>query len=586
MSCHRQAIFKDEIRPFEGEIFYLYVNDSLDFSLSLYGGMRPVLNPRLKDVKKSVGVRSYKYNLTNDKIKYLEDILLANDCLGIPAYQLFQVYKIVNHLELEPFVEAYKNTLLKSVLWIQDIPKVVIDSTNFYTIRYSTKSKTSYTNIAESFFLKKNHLIRLIFFRIEQSDCCGAETLEDFDATTIISTFIDRKLSNKPKLGVVQLFINSKFNYLEPLNRLSDTNVRNANMELLSTYYSFVGDIKNTLKFEPVEKAQSTLDTHYVSAFSVKDAETLLDYVPDTCQVIMVNEDHFNPYSRIFMETLLEPLRNKGFNAFASETLVTLYDTISYTELKQGTGFYSAEPNYGNLLRSALSKGYKIFSYENSEPYNDKIGVKRAEFREYQQAKNLSNLLKDNKECKLIVFAGHDHIKKNNPNSVKMMMAQHFKELTGITPFCIEQTTMTEAYNRENENPYYTYIENKYRHTKSIILTSKEGLFVEPRLQNSVDVQVFHPRTEFDNNGYPLWNLRKGNNEQQFSFRGKEFSNAIFQVFKTEEYEKLRFDAVPILNLPLNGQNEFKIYLPNGRHSILVFDRYRNVLYNKQVSFP
>lgn len=589
-SCSRKSIFKDEIRPFEGKIHFNYVNDSLDFSLSLFGGMKPVLNPKYKYIKKRLGTSSYQYNITNAQIKHKEDILLNNDNFGNDVFQLFQVYSIKHDINLEMFVHSYKKHTIhknKNVWYLQDsIIKNNIDNTFFRSIKYSTKGDSSFTNIIESFFLKKGYLIRLLFIRKNQYEC-NTDAL-DYESYSIITSFENtNQYKTKPMLGANKLFLHTKFNYLTPLDKLinDDQNDPFKN-ELLGTYYSYLGDIKNALKFKTNSQNnnQNLPDTGDISKYSTVTAYELPYLIPDSCKVIMINEDHTNPYSRIFMLQLLKPLYEKGFRCFASETLNPSFNVNPYQELRQGSGFYISEPNYGNLLRTAMEIGYKIYSYENNEPYMQENGVGPTEFREYQQAKNLINILRNNKDSKLIVFAGHGHIKKTNLKGGKLM-AQFFKKLSGITPFCVEQTAMTEGYESTNEHPYYTFIENKYKFKESIFLRYRNSLFVEPSLLNSVDVQVFHPRTVFDSNNFATWLLYKGKNVQKFSLTGSEYKNSIFQVFKSIEFESLSFDAIPLINLPLNGNNTFEIYLPSGNYSISVFDKYRNILYNKIISF-
>jgi hypothetical protein len=579
--CQRKIFFQDEVRPGEGQIYYKYINTSLKFHISLFGDMQPVLNPNKKDIDTWIGTSNFLYKIRHIHINHKEDILLNNDKSKEGIHQLFQAYAIDDKFDLAPFVENYRKSILsKNLICLNDSStKMILQDVPFCGFKYTLKSQEKRINIEEYFCVQNKYLIRYLFLRKNGSTCLNDALT--YEASRILSTFQNNLLSSvRPH----QLFIDSKFNYLEPLSQLNRPPV--TDKELLATYSSYVGDIKKALHYKPYNSKNRTasLDSAYLTQYSPIEATELPHLIPDSCRVLMINEDHINPYTRIFMRDLLEPLQKKGFKVFAAETL-SAYDTIfPYHKLKQGTGFYISEPNYGNLLRSAMYMGYTIYNYENGMDYDSTTRLSRAEFREFQQAKNLVRIVQDSNHPKIIVFAGHGHIKKKG-NTGRKMMASFFKDLTGITPFCIDQTVMTEADSSHKEHPVYTYIERTYQPKQSIVLKTKDNqLFVEESARNSVDVQVFHPRTIFDKNNYALWLLNKGSKQQPFSFKGKQFFNTLFQIFDHKEYENLGFNAIPMLNLPLNGDNEFEIALSNGVYSVMVFDRHRNLLFNKIIT--
>jgi hypothetical protein len=587
-SCNKHITFKDEIRPGEGSIYHKYVNNDLDFLISFFGGMTPILNPTYKEINTSMP-KDYTYKLNYKKIRHIENIILNNATDKRGIHQLLQVYETKENFDLNIFYKEYRFNLnrQKNLAHIQDsFANFAIDSVIFKTIKYSKKTLNSHTSIVEYFCIQKKHLIRFIFMR-KSNDSLDNGPI-NYEADAIISSFrrIEENRKANSIVNISQSFTDTKFNYIEPLIKAIENNQRGNNNELLATYYSFIGDYKNALEFKPkqIRKQENFLDTGYISNFNIMPATDVVKLIPDTCRVVMINEDHINPYSRIFMAKLLKPLFDKGFTCFASETLVPNYNDKSYTELKQGTGFYLSEPNYGNLLRLAFDIGYKIYSYEKDLLFDTKYGIKESEFRDFIQAKNIKKILESNPKAKIIVFAGHGHILKKNSNGTKLM-AQFFSELTNINPFCVEQTGMTEASDIKYENVYYSFIEDKFKFDESIILKSKDSLFVVPRLKGIVDVQVFHPRTIYDSNNYAKWLLKKGEIRQKFSFKDNKFKGTIFQIFDTEEYEnRTSKDAIPVINLPLNGDNEIEIYLKPQKYTVLVFDRYRNLLFNQRIS--
>lgn len=594
-SCNKRVVFMDEIRPREGSIYYLYKNYGLDFSLSLFGSTSPNKSPKIKTVKNAL-LNSCTYDISNNQAHYVEDMLLnKNKEGGDNVYQLLQAYNISDSFDIKMFLEDYKTRHFykgKNVWCSQDsFRKDIIDNQCFYVINYSIKiSNPSFTNVIEAFFLKNNYMVRMLFIEKNMYSCDN--TRLDYEADRIMSSTkqtLTEASKNKNIVGIHQSFFESKFNYLEPLSRLTEVKEKRVNSEsyneLLATYYSFIGDYKNALQYKSktLQKSSISADTSLIDSFSPVMAANLSDFISDTCRVIMINEDHLNPYCRVFMAKLLKPLFEKGFNCFASETLITRYNSGDYGELKQGTGFYLSEPNYGNLMRSALKTGYKVFSYENDLPYDAKYKVKSSEFREFQQATNISNILKANPKNKIIVFAGHGHIKKKNINGDKLM-AEFFKEITGITPFCIDQTVMTESINRDFENPYYVLLEKKYQFKESVIFKRQNEILITPNYKDALDILVFHPRTVYDANNYPLWLLNQGNIKKRFILNDEKYKNAIFQIFKSDESDKFSSEAIPMLNLSLNGANQFDIYLDKGYYYIQICDKLRNILFNESLN--
>src|SRR4029450_7978201 len=87
--------------------------------------------------------------------------------------------------------------------------------------------------------------------------------------------------------------------------------------------------------------------------------------------------------------------------------------TRGYPTLK--TGGYTAEPVYADLVRTALSLGYKVTPYECEDspyPQNDNP-IEAMNVREQGQAKNLKERILDNdSNAKIIVHAGFSHIYK------------------------------------------------------------------------------------------------------------------------------------------------------------------------------
>src|SRR5207248_2697888 len=100
----------------------------------------------------------------------------------------------------------------------------------------------------------------------------------------------------------------------------------------------------------------------------------------------------------------------------------------------------------------ALQREYKVIPYECIDappPRQASDPTVAMNIREQGQAKNLKERILDKDPgAKIIVHAGYAHICKKADSRRKSdvrWMALAFQELTGIEPFSIDQTEMTEA---------------------------------------------------------------------------------------------------------------------------------------------
>src|SRR4029450_6020500 len=107
------------------------------------------------------------------------------------------------------------------------------------------------------------------------------------------------------------------------------------------------------------------------------------------------------------------------------------------------TGGYTAEPVYADLVRTALSLGYKVTAYECDDSPSQQTDnpIPAMNIREQGQAKNLKERILDgDPAAKIIVHAGYAHIAKKLQSGRQgelKWMALAFQELTGVEPFCI-----------------------------------------------------------------------------------------------------------------------------------------------------
>lgn len=148
-------------------------------------------------------------------------------------------------------------------------------------------------------------------------------------------------------------------------------------------------------------------------------------------QVVLFNEEHTQPRGRWLVGSLLPALYQQGFRYLALEAL----DPTDSAGLRYrgypvvGTGFYTNEPHFGNLIRTARQLGFRLVAYESE-----------ATDREQGQARNLlSATIASHPNARVLVLAGHAHISEAGAMG-GLSMAQWLQKLSHIDPLTIDQT--------------------------------------------------------------------------------------------------------------------------------------------------
>lgn len=145
-------------------------------------------------------------------------------------------------------------------------------------------------------------------------------------------------------------------------------------------------------------------------------------------------EAHNATQHREWIAQTLPIFYKAGFRHYAAEALQEAGDALKTRGYPvQTTGFYVADPRFGNLLRRAIELGYAIHEYES-------LLVSEIPQREEQQAQTLANIIAANPGCKILIHAGYAHSFKQPVPGVGKWMAARLWEKTGIEPYCIYQS--------------------------------------------------------------------------------------------------------------------------------------------------
>lgn len=350
--------------------------------------------------------------------------------------------------------------------------------------------------------------------------------------------------------------------------------------EMLATNLSIAGNTQAALKTMDKTRTVRTSKPKSIDFEKNQPVKALdeIEKVATRYQAIFINEAHHVPQHRAFTHQLLERLYKKGYRYFAAETLMP--EDTSIIRQKSFVTAYINEPEYADLIRTAISIGYKIISYEATEEvtfpeegeepgkiwdFDEEDQKKRIEQREIGQATNLKERIFDkDPTAKVLVHAGYDHIIEKQ-HSGFYMMAYRFRELTGIDPLTVDQVDMMEKGSLEVSSGYYQYLMNELAPSEYLALKKSDGTYwtTEAR-KGKMDMQVFHPKLSFEK-GRPTWKALAGK-RKLVSFRLEHATLGIAEVYVQGEK-----NGVPIDRIYLGkATKELAFYLPNGTFQLKV----------------
>lgn len=268
-------------------------------------------------------------------------------------------------------------------------------------------------------------------------------------------------------------------------------------------------------------------------------------------RIVIINEAHSEPLSRVLILDLLKPLSDRRFAIYAAETFMrTIAPTTPEWPLL-ADGFYSREPTFGAVVRTARALRYRLIPYED-ERTDTPAGITRRERmarREIAQAQNITDrVLKAYPGQKAFVHAGHSHVAEAAIpylDDVEVLwMAARLKAATGIDPLTIDQTKFRSPLDRP---------------VVCVLRTDRERALALP-----TDITIGLPDLAF-RNGRPAWRQDRG-----------QRPIAIPKALRTTEdwsIVEARFDNEPDDATPIDrvlvGPNEtLPLLLPPGRFRI------------------
>lgn len=374
------------------------------------------------------------------------------------------------------------------------------------------------------------------------------------------------------RLNYTRLLINS-------WKCLDDNSVSNNDWATLCQAFSFVGDnisVLNTSINHLQNPAQLEIlnDTNFVNSIKenkieFKSAHALILEEFKKTSVIMFNEAHDRVQTRAYVLSLLKDLKSAGATCLAMETL---NENGNLKNLDGTTGYYSAEPVCGQIIREALKLGYKLI------PYEDTLGYKHTNNeRDSIQARNLyTRIKKKNGVEKTVVLAGYGHIAEGTFNPAFKCMGMYFKDISKIDPLTVNQCEFIEESYMSTLSPK---IIDKIYHSDSVFAITRE--YVKAIIFNDpiFDIYIYHPKTKYINER-PSWLVTSQKVVSEVIIPDKikpVFIQAYIKCeIKNDEdyYKKIPYDQTFYsLNskayLILENNNKYKIVFRNSLNEII-----------------
>ena len=214
-------------------------------------------------------------------------------------------------------------------------------------------------------------------------------------------------------------------------------------------------------------------------------------------QVVMLNEAHHIPQSREFARRLALALHEEGFTYFAAETFAPgVASTQKAGYPTHSTGYYSAEPVFGELIRSAVKAGYTLVPYE-AEVYKQGGSITdQINDRERQQAENLKARIFDkDPSARVFIYVGYSHNLEAPQDQGGMQtkwMALRLRELTGINPLTVDQVNGLRLAGPGSDSPLRQAVLRLKSPQMVSVLKNVQGQLLRLPGQNR-DIQVVHP---------------------------------------------------------------------------------------------
>lgn len=210
--------------------------------------------------------------------------------------------------------------------------------------------------------------------------------------------------------------------------------------QMLATNYSFLGRPNDAIREFPIHNLEpAPADLPDRATHRAVSAVEWIAARSRQYQVVMVNEAHHKPQTRLLTLALLPELRTLGFKYLAAETFAE--DPLKAGYPSRHSGYYTREPIFAEIMREAARLGFELIPYEAT---GEALNASQ-QSRETAQAKRIAEVLVRDPAARILVHAGYGHISKHartQPGSADPM-AVEFMQATGLPILSVDQTKLT-----------------------------------------------------------------------------------------------------------------------------------------------
>ena len=203
--------------------------------------------------------------------------------------------------------------------------------------------------------------------------------------------------------------------------------------------------------------------------------------------------------------------------------------------------------------------------------------------RDSAQAMHLHELIRKDPSAKVLVLVGYGHIEKMKSDGDFIPMAYQFKSLSGINPFCIDQTSMTEEGNSGFSSLFYNLLLTAYLAKQpSVLMKDNQPLDL---LEDTTryDVKIIHPRAVYFAGRATWYSLE--NERKPFMVSKHPENTFLVQAYYLNEWVKNPpSEIIPADQTYIKTQKKsYALFLKRGRYKIMYRDMGYKILGIKDI---
>lgn len=348
--------------------------------------------------------------------------------------------------------------------------------------------------------------------------------------------------------------------------------------QILAPQSSFLGRYRDAPSYDPFAQTKMPelgKTPPPPESDHAEDAVQAIAHLAGKHQLVMINEYHMDASTRVLTTALLPRLYAEGFRYLAVEALAESGETLERRGYAvEGTGYYTREPVFAELLSRAVRLGYTLVPYESS-------GATQRQ-REAGQARNIyRRIFKSHPDARVLVHAGIAHIGERPgmlPGNTQPM-AMRLHALTGIDPLTVDQTSLRA----NTRSTLRKELLKRYRPTRPVVIEDAHGQpwSAYPR---TYDVTVLMPDVE-RGSSRPAWLALYGSRDPVIvdaAWCKREFPCAILARPVARKDDAIPSDCYALLG----KSSHTTLYLSPGRYRVEARDALGRLLSSRILTVP